>query len=87
MQERIAAINDALKGMQPRLVPVCTEHGEKTMLVVSEPELVKKAAEKIGANEAGIRRALNIMITFHIRKRYTDKGGNVYINAGIGEQG
>jgi len=87
MQERISAINDALKEMKPRLVAICTEHGEKAVLVVSEPELVKKAAEKLGANEADIRRALNIMVTLHVRKRYADKGGNVYIDAGIGEQG
>lgn len=87
MSKNVDAINSALKELDPRLVPVYTKHGEKAVMVITETALVYLAMAKANANEDVVRSTLNLMVGLGTIKRYADKKGTIYIDAGIGEQG
>ena len=87
MSKKVKAIENALKEIEPKLAPVYTKHGEKAIMVIHEAELLTLAMKKAGVSENAIRSTLDIMVGLGILKRYADKNGAVYIDAGIGEQG
>jgi hypothetical protein len=85
--KHVHAIKKALRELTPSLVRVKTTAGEKAVMVIREDALIHSAATSIKEPEDNLRHTLNIMIGLGVLKRYTNKNGLRYINAGIGEQG